>query len=278
MPEEFVFDDYGLKPVSFDTVHGLMFVCFSDDPPLLDGCKRDLAEPMAMFDFENLKVAAHKSYDIPANWKLSIENYQECYHCATAHPEYARMHTVMLDREKRERVQRRMKDRMAACGMRDIEIDYIDTAARPGEIGYGYSRTALFEGYLTGSEDGRPVAPLLGELTNYDGGASDFSFGAFSFLLAYSDHVVAYVFTPDDKTNSRCEIYWLVRGDAVEGRDYDKDALMWLWDVTMEADKKIIVNNYKGVRSRYYEPGPFSGMEQAERNYIEWILGELRRP
>ena len=278
MPDEFDWDAHALKPVSCDVVHGLILVCFSDDAPSLENCKKEMAEPMAMFDFENLKVAAWKDYAIPANWKLSIENYQECYHCATAHPDYARMHTLMLDRKKRERVQSHMLEKMDSCGLRNIFIDRIDTAARPGEIGYGYSRTALFDGYMTGSRDGKPVAPLLGSLTDYDGGASDMTFGAMSFVLAYSDHVVVYVFTPVDLENSRCEIYWLVRGDAEEGRDYDVDELTWLWDVTTEADKEIIVNNYKGVCSRFYEPGPFSGMEKAERNYVEWLLQELARP
>jgi phenylpropionate dioxygenase-like ring-hydroxylating dioxygenase large terminal subunit len=237
MPEDFDWDAHGLNRVSCAVIHGLVFISLSDKPPSLDNCKAELAEPMAMFDFENLKVAAYKEYVIPANWKLSIENYQECYHCATAHPDYARMHTLMLDRKKRERVQGHMKERMEACGLKEVYIDRIDTAARPGEIGYGYSRTALFDGYKTGSRDGEPVAPLLGKLTGYDGGASDFSFGGFSFLLAYSDHVVAYVFTPIDKDSSRCDIYWLVRGDAEEGKDYDVDELTWLWDITTEADK-----------------------------------------
>ena len=277
MPDDFDKSEYGLKAVSVDTVHGLMFVCFTDKPPSLEGAKKDLAEPMAAFDFENLKVAAHKSYDIPANWKLSIENYQECYHCATAHPEYARMHTLMLGGEKRERLQGEMLAKMNSCGLPDLCVDYLDTKARPGEIGYGYSRTALFDGYVTGSEDGKALAPLLGGLSDYDGGASDFSFGAFSFLLAYSDHVVAYVFTPADMDNSRCDIYWLVRDDAEAGKDYDVDRLTWLWDITTQADKSIIVNNSKGVHSRYYEPGPFSGMERAEKIYIDWILQELQR-
>jgi Rieske 2Fe-2S family protein len=278
MPDDFDMAAHGLNPVSVDVIHGLIFVCFTDTPVSLEGAKRDLAEPMAMFDFVNLKVAAQKSYEIPANWKLSIENYQECYHCATAHPEYARMHTLMLAREKRERVQGNMLESMESCGVKDIFIDYIDTAARPGEMGYGYSRTALFDKYKTGSRDGGPVAPLLGDFSDYDGGASDFSFGAFSFLLAYSDHVVGYVFTPIDQNNSNCEIYWLVRGDAEEGKDYDVDDLTWLWDITTKADKEIIVNNSKGVHSKYYQPGPFSGMERPERVYIEWILEELQRP
>ncbi len=278
MDSDFDTSTHGLKSVSLDSVHGFLLVCFTDSPLSLEGCKNDLAAPMAMFDMRNLMVAAHKEYSIPANYKLSIENYQECYHCATAHPDYARMHTLMLDNKKRVRVQKHMLDKMELCGLRKIEFDYLDNNARPGEMGYAYSRTALFEGHKTGSKDGSPVAPLLGKLTGYDGGASDFTLGGFSFMLAYSDHVVAYVFTPVDKDNSKCEIYWLVRNDAEEGRDYVVDQLTWLWDITTLADKTIIVNNSKGIHSKYYEPGPFSGMEDAERSYIEWILKELGRP
>lgn len=277
MPETFRREDHGLNGVSVDNLHGLLFVCFSDSPPSLAAAKRDLAEPMAMFDFENLKVAATKNYPIAANWKLSVENYQECYHCAPAHPDYAKMHTLMLDAKKIDRVQAHMQEKMAACGLREMQFDFTDTKAPEGQQGYAYSRTAMFDGYKTGSRDGEPLAPLLGELTGYDGGASDFSLGPFSFCLAYSDHVVAYVFTPVDHTHCQCQIYWLVRGDAEEGKDYDLDALTWLWDVTTQADEKIIIDNWKGVQSRFYRPGPFAGMERLEQRWVEWILHELRK-
>jgi len=278
MSTDFDMSTHGLKSVSVGEIHGLIFVCFDDKPPSLEGAIRDLEEPMGMYDFENLKLVAQKSYAIPANWKLAIENYQECYHCATAHPEYALMHTMMLDDEKRERASGHMYERMEACGIKDIHIDHVDSAARPGEIGFGFARTAMFSKFKTGSKGGQPVAPLLGSITGYDGGQADLSFGPFSFLLAYNDHVVCYVFTPVDHNNSNCEIYWLVRGDAEEGKDYDVEELIWLWDVTTKADKEIIVNNSRGVHSKYYEPGPFSGMEDLEQNYIEWILAELQRP
>jgi Rieske 2Fe-2S family protein len=277
MAEDFDKSGYSLNKVSVDVLGGLVFICFSDRPASLEKAKKDLAEPMAMFGFDNLKLAEHKSYDIDANWKLSIENYAECYHCATAHPEYAQMHTLMVDNKKRDRVQGHMYDKMTSCGLKEIVIEKEDCNSPAGEFGYAYSRTALFEGYLTGSKEGKPVAPLLGELTDYDGGASDFNLGPFTYLLAYSDHVVCYVFTPVDQNNSQCDIYWLVRADAEEGKDYDVDELTWLWDVTTEADKTIIVNNSKGVHSRYYTPGPLSEMETLERSYIEWILRELQR-
>lgn len=277
MPNDFRREDYGLNPVSIDIVHGLLFICFSDDPPSLEAARRDMHEPMAMFDFENLKVAATRTYPIAANWKLAVENYVECYHCAPAHAEYAKMHTLMLDRKKYERVQARMRERMASCGMKDMRIDCNEVHSPQGEQGFSYSRSAMFDGYKTGSRDGAPIAPLLGDLTDYDGGASDFGFGPVSYLLAYSDYVVAYVFTPVDIENCECRVLWLVRSDAEEGRDYDLAELTWLWDVTTEADKKIIVDNWNGVRSRYYRPGPLSGMEQYQQRWIQWILHELRR-
>ena len=118
MPKDFDKKPYSLNPVSVNVVHGLLFICFSDSPPSLEGAKKELAEPMAMFDFKNLKVAAQKSYSISANWKLAIENYQECYHCATAHPEYAKLHTLMLDSPMCSRVQNHMLEKMEACGLK----------------------------------------------------------------------------------------------------------------------------------------------------------------
>ena len=230
-----------------------------------------------MFGFENMKVAAQKTYEIDANWKLAIENYQECYHCAPAHPEYARMHTLMLGAKKMDRVQKHMLENMSACGLRKIDIDRNYENAQSGEMGYAYSRTALFEGYKTGSRDGEPVAPLLGNLKDYDGGGSDINFGPLNYFLVYSDHAVGYVFTPVDEMRSRAEIFWLVRGDAVEGKDYDRDELMWLWDITMHADETIIINNWKGVNSKFYQPGPFSNMEDHEQQFVDWLLAELRR-
>jgi Rieske 2Fe-2S family protein len=277
MPDCFVRENHGLHGVSVDTVHGLVFVCLSDDPPSLSAARAELADAMRQFDFPGLRLAATKTYPIAANWKLAVENYQEFYHCATAHPDYAKMHTLMLDPVKYERVQASMRERMDACGLEDLQIrrSYLQTTG--GEQGFTYWRSALFEGYKTGSRDGQPVAPLLGKLKDYDGGASDLVIGPASFFLVYSDHVVGYVFAPVDQAHCECRVYWFVRGDAEEGKDYDVDELTWLWDITTQADEKIIVDNWKGVCSRYYRPGPFSLMESWEAGWVQWLLHELRK-
>ena len=68
---------------------------------------------------------------------------------------------------------------------------------------------------------------------------------------------------------------WLVRADAEEGSDYDLENLTWLWDVTTLADKRIIEANQQGISSRFYEPGPYSEMEELTQRFSEWYLSTM---
>jgi Rieske 2Fe-2S family protein len=140
----------------------------------------------------------------------------------------------------------------------------------------GFDRYPLLRGHLTGSRDGKPVAPLLGTISGYDGGTTDLHLGPMTFGLAYSDHVVLYRFTPRGPRLTDCEVTWLVNETAVEGKDYDVGALTWLWDVTTLADKKIIERNQAGVDSRYYVPGPLSGMEDFTQRFLLWYVAAMR--
>jgi len=85
-----------------------------------------------------------------------------------------------------------------------------------------------------------------------------------------------YRFLPTGLDSSDCDITWLVRADAEEGKDYDLDRLIWLWDVTTHADKRIIERNHQGVMSRYYVPGPLSTFEGATNNWNQWYLSAIR--
>lgn len=43
----------------------------------------------AGLDLAALRFRARRSYDVAANWKVVVENYNECYHCPVAHPSFA---------------------------------------------------------------------------------------------------------------------------------------------------------------------------------------------
>ena len=88
-----------------------------------------------------------------------------------------------------------------------------------------------------------------------------------------------------DKTSARAMLQimgdnllftWLVRGDAEEGRDYDREKLTWLWDVTTQADKTIIERNQQGVNSRYYVPGPLSDWEDYTWKFLAWYTDLMK--
>src|SRR5262249_37942390 len=74
----------GLHPVHVDVWLGFIFVCFAGERPIsMADYLGDL--DFAGFDPHGLKLAAIKTIDVNANWKIVVENNQECYHCSLNH-------------------------------------------------------------------------------------------------------------------------------------------------------------------------------------------------
>ena len=267
----------GLKPVPFEIFHGLVFVSFAEEPASFDAARAELDHILAPFQLDKTRIAHRESYPVKANWKLLVENYNECYHCAPAHPEYARAHPTHMDFDRMEPLNEAMIPRSEALGIPTDTVDRVGPLCPPGSVDYTVSRHSLYEGTDTGSEDGKQVAPFLGDIRGFDQAACDLYVGIFNPVLIYNDHAVLYRFIPVDTQNSIQEIIWLVREDAEEGRDYDRERLTWLWDVTTKADKFIIEKNQQGVNSRYYEPGPLAGMEAFTKRFLDLYLERMGR-
>jgi len=275
MAEPFDKSRHGLKQIPLRVIEGLIFVTFAEEPLGLSKVEEVLRRGYGPYGWADAKVAHRETYPIEANWKLAVENYVECYHCAPSHPEYARLHANEQPRAKIAELNAQMDERAAALGLTIPNQDHWALAAEVGEEAAYCVRYAMRRDAVTGSPDGQAVAPLMGAFKGYDGGSTFIHLGPASFFLAYPDHGLIYRFIPRTVQRSELEVIWLVRGDAREGVDYDRDRLTWLWKVTSDADKRIIEDNQRGVNSRYYEPGPFSIMESQERRFIEWYLSEI---
>jgi phenylpropionate dioxygenase-like ring-hydroxylating dioxygenase large terminal subunit len=87
--------DYGLHPVHLAQWHGLVWLNLAESPPPLDEqvwpqldyrLGGDRAK-LARYDLASLVAGKRVDYTVAANWKIIQENFQECYHCATIHPE-----------------------------------------------------------------------------------------------------------------------------------------------------------------------------------------------
>ena len=82
------YDAWGLHRVHVAEWHGLVFVNLDpgEPEPLLPALDADGGD-LLVIGPERLRVAADRTYEIAANWKVLLENYLECYHCVGNHPE-----------------------------------------------------------------------------------------------------------------------------------------------------------------------------------------------
>lgn len=271
MDEQFDKSKNGLHPVHVDLIGGLIFISLAEKPLSLTAMKEDLKDVFKQFGFDNMKLAKQKSFPIAANWKLATENYQECYHCAPSHQEFAKIHAMAQTPEK---FQERKKEYIqnSETEVRRIPSEFYFDLANKGDECYQYDRNPLLPNMKSGSFGGRPVAPLLGMIKSYDGGASELMIGPVNFFLLYNDYMVGYRFTPLSIDECKCDVFWFVNKNAKENTDYDLDELTWLWDITTQADEKIIINNQKGVNSHFYKPGKLSKMEYFKQSFLNWYL------
>jgi Rieske 2Fe-2S family protein len=277
--EGFEARDYGLKRARVCVFEGLVFINCDPGAADFEPALATIAPALAPYQLAGAKIADARTYTVPANWKLVVENYLECYHCATAHRAYAKMHTLQdLEHRVSDITERMLARAEQATGVAGITLDHYQAFGASTAFGTDvfHSRYALYDGFLTGSEDGRPVAPLMGRFTGYDGGAGDFQFGPLCFMLNYPDHCVLYRFTPRDLAVTDMELVWFVRGDAEEGVDYDREAVTWLWHHTTLEDEYIVTRNSAGVNSRFFEPGPYHpGYEYLCPDFVQWYLKAL---
>jgi Rieske 2Fe-2S family protein len=271
--------DYGLKQVALRVCEGVIFITFAGQPLGFEQVEQSFGRAARIYDWARAKVAARRMYLIDANWKLVLENYHECYHCTPAHREYSRRHVFARPQTQREAAHRAVVERDAALGIALVEADFYASDARPGNESADCGRSALLEGFQTGSRDGRPVAPLMGQFhgKDFDGGFSFLDVGPTSNFVAYPDYGVIYRTIPLTVDRTAFELFWLVDANAVEGKDYQQEELVWIWDQTTLEDKKIVELNQAGVNSAFFEPGPYMPMEHHTERYINWYVESMKR-
>jgi len=268
---------YSLTEISSEIVQGLIFINFSSNPVNFSAVRSLIEDCLSCYDVVGAVTAAQEVYSFNANWKLAVENYLECYHCSPAHPEYARYHSTKVPRsDVTSQCEAMWRNAERVNGLTVPPTQRYGLEAGPEEEFYFYDRYPLYAPAVTGSRNGKPLAPLMGRHNDYDGGAAYIHVGPLSYILAYPDHVVLYRFTPISAQLTHAEVIWLVAGRAEESMDYDKDELTWLWRVTSEEDKQIVEHNQMGVNSRFYQPGPYSQMEINVVRFLDWYVAQFR--
>ena len=242
--------ELSLHPVGVESWGGFIFVNLSPREAAagghtLVGQLGGAAERLRRYPLSGLRVARRISYEIRANWKLMLENYNECYHCAPVHPELCRLVPAFK--------QRGGADLDWERGIPHREGAWTFSAT-------GTSNRAPFDGL-----DEEERIRHKGELVYPN------------LLLSLSaEHVAAFYLQPHGPSRTTIVCEFLFHPAEIAKPDFDPSDAVDFWDLVNRQDWAICENVQRGMQSRMFEHGYYAPMESASldiRRYINEKLG-----
>jgi glycine betaine catabolism A len=276
-----------LKPVHVRQLAGLIFVCLADEPPKDFDEMRTAMDPyLAPHGLTRAKIARQVDIIEHGNWKLTIENNRECFHCA-GHPELlcslfdffgevdaermsAQERATYARYEAARQVQEAIWARTSLPWQRIEELHGRPTAFRTERLvldGAGESMTP----------DTRVASRrLLGDLKEPRLGTLHFHTQPNAWYHFLSDHVLTFATLPLERGRTLVRSTWLVHADAEEGRDYDLEKLTSVWNATNAQDAAFVEETQRGASSPAYEPGPIAASEYMVKLFHTWYEERLR--
>jgi glycine betaine catabolism A len=270
MDEGFCTEPYNLRSVSVKVCEGMIFICLAENPPLFDSIQRSFSPYIAPFELTRAKLACRKVHRLRANWKLVAENFRECYHCGGAHPEYCNAVIGANLREGIDELTIEKQQQWKAAG-----LETLLTEVTPGTTSYAI-RYPLRPGIESYSIDGKKVSVPMGMHKDHDAGVVGLVNYPNFWMDAVSDYIWTMRVTPINAHETETEFCWFVHENAVEGKDYLLSHLTAFWDITGEQDAKLCENNFRGIKSNAYKPGPYAPVEDQVINFVDWCVNELR--
>jgi len=288
MGRDFDANCFGLKPVHIRNIAGLLFICLAEEAPADIEAMAAAMEPyLTPHDLPNCKIVHTSDLIEEGNWKLTMENNRECYHCASNHPELTiplfahgfGYSPEDLDEEGRAQAEgyntllRDSHARWEACGLPSTEIERLNTAV----TGFRTERLPLSGEGESHTMDTRVASrKLLGSFTDRKLGGLSFWTQPNSWHHFLSDHIVTFSVLPLSPERTLLRTKWLVHKDAVEGVDYDLDNLTKVWLLTNDQDGALVAMAQAGARQPGYQQGPYSPFtEGLVEKFCDWYVGRL---
>jgi Rieske 2Fe-2S family protein len=247
MPAGFRKDEFSLVSVPLGVYEGFVFINLD---PLARPLARYLAEmpDLARYRMGELRLGHRVEYDVAANWKLICENYSECYHCAGAHPQLARL-TETIGREERAQ-------EVGSC--------------------FNGGPMRLRDGVETMSNSGRRRLPALPGLSSEQCSYVHYYVVYPNLLLSpHPDYVLTHTLWPiaADRTRVVCE--WLVSADAATCESAELSDVTDFWDMTNRQDWQLCERAQLGVGSRGYRQAPYNPLEDCVHTFDRWYADQL---
>jgi Rieske 2Fe-2S family protein len=248
MDEGFHREEFPLNRVHVATWEGHIFLNLGEGALPLASQLGELPAKFANWRMGELRLYKRIVYGVKANWKLIVQNYNECLHCPLLHPTLNKLHSYLG------------ADNEAPTG------NYIG-----GSMGFKGDAETM-------SVDGKRRRDFLPGLTEQERGrVSYYAIYPNLLLSLHPDYMMTHTLWPSavDRTQIICE--WHFHPDELAKPDFQGDDAVEFWDQTNREDWAISELSQLGIQSRAYQPGPYSTRESLLHAFDEMVLERERR-
>jgi Rieske 2Fe-2S family protein len=240
----FAKSDYPLHRIRAEVWDGHVFINLSPGSQPLREQLAGLPDKFASWKMQDLRLGHRIVYDVKANWKLIIQNYNECLHCPNLHPALNKL------------------------------SHYLSGENEPLQATYMGGRMDLRQGIETLSMDGRCSRAFLPGLSPQDV-RRVYYYAIFPNMLLslHPDYMLVHTLWPQsaDRTINVCE--WHFHPDELARADFDPMDAVAFWDMTNRQDWHVCELSQEGIKSRAYTPGPYSNREDLLYAFDRMIVG-----
>jgi Rieske 2Fe-2S family protein len=238
--------NFPLNAVALDVWDGHIFIHLTEPQHALAAQLAQLPQKFRPWGMEELRLVHRSVDDVKANWKLIIQNYNECLHCPVLHSLLNQMH------------------------------HYLGADNDPSQPTYCGGAMGLKDGVETLSTDGKLRRRYLPGLSDREKSfVSYFSIYPNLLLTLHPDYMITVTLWPKaaDRTELICE--WHFHPDEISRPDFVYRDAIDFWEVTNREDWHISELSQAGISSRAYRPGPYSGRETLLWDFDQVVLKEL---
>jgi len=239
-----------LHAISVGTYAGFVFVNLSGSPrPILDEL-HDGNETITSFEryrMDELRIGVRLAYEVAANWKIVVENYNECLHCPTIHP----------------------------------ELVSIVPLYRFGEVWDGETRDDgnwMVDGATSFTRTGTSTLPPFPDLLPED---RRMYYGTFQFpnllLNLHPDAAMYYLLFPSGPAHTTVVSEYLFRPETIASPDFAPQPVVELWDLISRQDWEVCQRAQTGVSSRAYRAGVYPRKDRFLFDFNERWRTEMGR-
>jgi Rieske 2Fe-2S family protein len=235
--------DYPLLPVDADEWDGHVFLTLADDPPALAEQLGPLVAKFVSWGMQDLRRGHRIVYDVKANWKLIIQNYNECLHCPNLHPALNKL------------------------------SHYLSGENEPLRPTYMGGLMDLRPGVETLSMDGTCPRAILPGLSAEDARRVYYYCIFPNMMLSlHPDYMLTHTLWPiaPDRTINVCE--WHFQPSELARPDFDASDCIAFWDMTNKQDWHVCELSQAGISSPVYMPGPYSNREDLLYAFDRFIV------